>query len=186
MWLVWPTPYEYTRKAPNVWRVNRFSGIQEISTSKGWRTESEVTAEADARAAVQEAALAKKNAVLKADEEKLAVPRSLNSCDLGGAEASCSIAYRDDYLFYTISLQLDGALKLAWTSENRGPYYVVAKFVDQNGLEIISERSTLSEFAQRYEGPGKPPKHISLSKKMLLGEKDFRGISSWSPEWNWR
>lgn len=33
---VWPTPYEYTRKYPNVVRVNRFTGVTETSSSKGW------------------------------------------------------------------------------------------------------------------------------------------------------
>ncbi|GIK33430.1 MAG: hypothetical protein BroJett009_24220 [Armatimonadota bacterium] len=52
-WFVWPTPYEYTRKAPNVWRVNRFTGIQEISTDKGWRTEEAIRAERKEEAAAE-------------------------------------------------------------------------------------------------------------------------------------
>jgi hypothetical protein len=44
LFFVWPTPYEYTRKAPNIWRTNRFTGVKEQSTSDGWRRESEVAA----------------------------------------------------------------------------------------------------------------------------------------------
>lgn len=33
---IWPTPYEYTRKYPNVVRVNRFTGEKETSGRGGW------------------------------------------------------------------------------------------------------------------------------------------------------
>lgn len=35
---VWPTPYEYTRKHPDVVRINRFSGLREYSGDHGWET----------------------------------------------------------------------------------------------------------------------------------------------------
>lgn len=42
---VWPTPYEYTRKAPDIWRVNRFTGVREIATDDGWKTPGQVEAD---------------------------------------------------------------------------------------------------------------------------------------------
>lgn len=36
LWFVWPSPYEYTRRAQDVWRVNRFTGVRERSSSTGW------------------------------------------------------------------------------------------------------------------------------------------------------
>lgn len=41
LWFVWPTPYEYTRKAPDIWRVNRFTGVSELATDDGWMTKAE-------------------------------------------------------------------------------------------------------------------------------------------------
>ena len=46
---VWPTQYEYTREAPNVWRVNRFSGIRESSTADGWKTDRQIQIENEAK-----------------------------------------------------------------------------------------------------------------------------------------
>lgn len=45
-YFVYPTPYEYTRRAPNVFRVNRFTGVREVSTANGWRKSSSLNAPA--------------------------------------------------------------------------------------------------------------------------------------------
>jgi len=42
---IWPTPYEYTRKYPDVNRINRFTGVKEISTSAGWKTKAQIDKE---------------------------------------------------------------------------------------------------------------------------------------------
>jgi len=39
LYFVWPTPYEYTRQFPSVIRVNRFSGVEELSSASGWRVQ---------------------------------------------------------------------------------------------------------------------------------------------------
>lgn len=42
LYFVWPTPYEYTRKYPNVIRVNRFTGVSERPTDGGWKSRKEI------------------------------------------------------------------------------------------------------------------------------------------------
>lgn len=49
LWFVWPTPYEFTRKFPEVVRVNRFTGISEQSTESGWKTKGAILKERRAR-----------------------------------------------------------------------------------------------------------------------------------------
>ena len=36
-WFVWPTPYAYTKDGEDLYRVNRFSGVKEISGGDGWQ-----------------------------------------------------------------------------------------------------------------------------------------------------
>ena len=39
VFFIWPTPYIYLRKAPDVYRVNRFTGVRQVSSSHGWTTQ---------------------------------------------------------------------------------------------------------------------------------------------------
>lgn len=57
-WFVWPTPWEYTRRAPDVFRIHRFSGVREVSSASGWISESDWLA-ANATKAAEEEALRK-------------------------------------------------------------------------------------------------------------------------------
>lgn len=45
---VWPTPYSIFRIGNDVVRVNRLTGVREVSTDAGWRTKEEVADEAAA------------------------------------------------------------------------------------------------------------------------------------------
>lgn len=42
LWFVWPTPYEYTKSAHEIYRVNRWTGVKEIATGQGWASEKPV------------------------------------------------------------------------------------------------------------------------------------------------
>jgi hypothetical protein len=61
LYFVWPTPYEYTRKYPNVIRVNRFTGASEKSTNSGWVRQV-------SKSEVDQKALAEKDAIYECVE----------------------------------------------------------------------------------------------------------------------
>lgn len=64
-WYIWPTPYEYTRKAPDIYRVNRFTGVQEQGTPDGWKTDKVIAKEFAERSRKEAEALQQKTASLQ-------------------------------------------------------------------------------------------------------------------------
>ena len=56
LYLVYPTPYEYTRQYPNVIRVNRFTGVRELSTPQGWKSDNQLRKEAEQEQAIKDKA----------------------------------------------------------------------------------------------------------------------------------
>ena len=48
-WLVWPTPYITVHVEEEVIRVNRFTGIREWATEKGWMTQEQIAADKKVR-----------------------------------------------------------------------------------------------------------------------------------------
>lgn len=90
---IWPTPYEYTRKAPNVWRVNRFTGVTEVSSGSGWMSEADWQKQVDAERAKE------MDAVVNEKVESL-----LEESDLTAAEL---IYIREGAKHYPSDLRLD-------------------------------------------------------------------------------
>lgn len=55
LFFVWPTPYVITRGEGHVYRVNRFTGVRQQATDKGWRTEVQIARDALMEAGQKEA-----------------------------------------------------------------------------------------------------------------------------------
>lgn len=60
LWFVWPTPYNYGHFQGEGYRVNRFTGVKEVSTEKGWRSQEEIAKEAKFAGARHNAELVEK------------------------------------------------------------------------------------------------------------------------------
>jgi len=69
--LIWPTPYLIVRDSRGqVYRVNRFTGVRQESTSKGWRTKEQIQSEFWEQQAQEQAANQRREAEEKAARQK--------------------------------------------------------------------------------------------------------------------
>lgn len=70
---IWPTPYLIVHEKGEIFRVNRFTGVREWSTQKGWLTEEQMQANTKAEAAEKLAKDRAKVALLKEDLKQIRI-----------------------------------------------------------------------------------------------------------------
>lgn len=71
LWFAWPTPYEYTRRYPNVIRVNRFTGVTQHATADGWKTDRQLVDDSKAEATAAKASADARRAEVTSALQKL-------------------------------------------------------------------------------------------------------------------
>lgn len=185
---VWPTPYEYTRKAPDVYRVNRFTGITETATSEGWKTESDISKQREKERLRVEAELEQK-ALRRAEEEKqekmaLAEVKKLTEYTLRGTETKCFTSFFDGKLRFRLTLSPTGGLKRALSSDFSSLYYINLTFVDDQGFSIATERITLKELTAVADEKGRID-HYEFEGHAFVTADDYRRITGWEPTYYW-
>jgi|GEM_PF-5664592 len=179
---VYPTLYEYTRKGEDVWRVNRFSGVKEMATSDGWRTEKQV--EDKLKAEAEKLAEQDKD---KADEEaRKTAPKDLPEFRIGADEkvhATCSISYADDSLKYNVELKpYLGELETA-VSDSYAQHELTVEFDDKDGFKVEEYHIPLSSFSRTViEGQ---PVGMEYRGVEPMAKERYETVSAWLPKWNW-
>lgn len=188
LYAVWPTPYEYTRKAPHVYRVNRFSGVTETATAEGWKTDSEL-ARLREREKKQIAAELKESKAREAEERRkseieLSEVQDLGELNLAGARTTCSISYSKGRIRFRIKLVPGGRAKAVIDSEFRSSFFLNATFVDEQGFAVVSERVSLEDLTRIVDDSGKAV-YYEYEGSSFVSVDDYQRIVGWEPTYNW-
>lgn len=140
-YFVWPTPYEYTRKPPDIFRVNRFTGVRETATTDGWERDSEIQAKlakaVAARKAVEEADLA---ALTKA---KVFPPLTVGNHS--AITANCVSEFVSGGLRGRLDLSPFTQELQTVVDDTSRAYAVTVKFLDSNGFTVGQTKLVMSE-----------------------------------------
>lgn len=167
---VYPTPYEYTRKFPDVYRVNRFTGVQYQSTSTGWKTEKEIAAE-------YEEEIKANREKSQADELKVAEfakSRSLSELTVQSTKFRCQIAWKDSSMRYEFFVSESETNKSAFaTGTFRNDLKAI--FLDKDGFEVTSITKYASDFIRDATKSG-----YVLSAEQYLSREDYEAIAGWN------
>ena len=159
---VWPTPYEVNTKGEEIWRVNRWSGVRELSTTNGWKTEREIEDEIEAKRKAEETSKKMQEQADQLAISKLGDMKSLGDVKFGGKSeytASMSVKWVDGYVNYKLTLKPYTDPLISY-SNPYGHKPVTPKLLDKDGFKLleivigdpikISDAGTFT--GQSYEG----------------------------------
>ena len=182
-WFIFPTPYEYTRKPPSIWRINRLTGEQVVSTANGWRTERQLDDEAKEKGRVLEAEQAKRIEESKKLESTRATGYSLEPVKFGSNgnyKLNCVVAYIGGQLKYKVTIQPFGRELKTFVENYSAERAVLLKFTNSSGFEIAtckpSDGFRNSDLRGGFSG-------IELSGAKYMTEQEFDAIVGVKAAW---
>jgi hypothetical protein len=188
-YFIYPTPYEYTHKAPSIFRVNRFTGVAETATSEGWKTDTQIAKEREldqerVAAEITDAAARDAEAKAKSDAE-LAKVKELDEYDLGGTKVNCSISFSGSKIRFRLTLSQSGGAKKALDGSYVSAYYLNAKFIDDQSFPVVDKEVRLNEFTRVIDEKNRVTAHQYEGQTFITVE-DYRRIVGWNPTYNWQ
>lgn len=184
-WFIFPTPYEYTRKAPDIYRVNRFTGLLEVSTAKGWRTQDELDRESQAKAEARSKALAEAEAKAQSKQKERSRGKSLPEVAFGSNDqykANVRISYSGAELLYQVTVSpFSGSLKEAYDNPYITAALVEFQLFNEDDFLVSTIAPPRSSFVRMHES-GKV-RCLEAQGSRFVTEKEYDQISYFLPVW---
>ncbi|MBS1717738.1 MAG: hypothetical protein JSS72_08405 [Armatimonadetes bacterium] len=185
LFFVYPTPYEYTRKAPDVWRVNRFTGQRDISTADGWKSESEIerkNAEAETKA----------KQALQADDEKLKAGQILGPISIGAKgqySVFLTMAYIDSKCIWRAEVKPFSGEIRHYLEPNpyQYPTHTVLNSlqVDLLGANNLTIRKLINDDGALISDGKEGFAGFSVSGSSYMSKDEYKSVKAFTCTWRW-
>lgn len=183
---VWPTPYILSKeKDGTISRVNRFSGVTEVSTGKGWTSTEELSrkervAESERKTVQLEAQKAETEKKLK-----LAEPKTLPAVTFGSKNqysAQIVLIFRENYMHFKVTASPDkDELSTAVLNPNDVPLLLLS-FQDSTGFSIEDQIINNRQVTRDSDGKGGTTS-IDFEGKIPISEDAYQSLTRVMVKW---